>query len=191
MAVAETVGSTCEVLLEALRDDESAAWGVAVDLYGPLLRRWIRSAGVPEADCVDVLQEALAALVQSLGRFRRERSGDRFRAWLRTIVKRKAADHFRRVGRHPRAAGGTTALLMLHGRAEEVDDSVAGAEPHPRMAAVEAVRAEISPRSWRMFWLAAVEEQPTEEIAAAFGVRPNAVRTNKTRVLQRLREALG
>ena len=52
-------------------------------------------------------------------------------------------------------------------------------------------RAEFHDRTWRAFWLTAVEGRPANDVAAELAMTPVAVRVAKSRVLQRLREALG
>ena len=52
------------------------------------------------------------------------------------------------------------------------------------------VRGEFSERDWRFFWRLVVDGQTAVEVAAEFGVTPNAVRLVKMRVLRRLREEL-
>jgi RNA polymerase sigma-70 factor (ECF subfamily) len=53
------------------------------------------------------------------------------------------------------------------------------------------LRSEFEEHTWRAFWRVAVDGQPAPEVAAELGMKPNAVRTAKSRVLRRLREELG
>ena len=54
----------------------------------------------------------------------------------------------------------------------------------------DLVRAEFHNRTWQAFWRTAVEGKPAPEVADELGMSPVAVRVAKSRVLQRLREAL-
>ena len=45
-------------------------------------------------------------------------------------------------------------------------------------------------RTWQAFWRTAVEGQAPKNVAAELGVRPDAVRMAKSRVLRRLRDEL-
>jgi DNA-directed RNA polymerase specialized sigma24 family protein len=65
--------------------------------------------GPAEPDAADIVQEVFQAVLTHLADFRRSRPEDRFRGWLRTIVRNKVHDHFRRLGREPGGVGGTDA----------------------------------------------------------------------------------
>lgn len=55
----------------------------------------------------------------------------------------------------------------------------------------DLIRSEFEERTWQMFWRTAVEDQPTEVVAAEFGITPNGVRLARSRVQRRLQEELG
>lgn len=105
-----TISST---LLDRIRARRPDAWQRLVDLYGPVVYRWCRQLGVGSADAADCVQEVFAAVAAGIGQFHRDRPGDSFGAWLRTITRSKVADHFRRRQGRPDAEGGTTAYQQL------------------------------------------------------------------------------
>src|SRR5438105_11562758 len=74
-------------LLERARTDDAAAWGRLVALYAPLVFHWCRRWGLQEEDAADVFQEVFRSVASHLGGFRKERAGDTFRGWLRTIAR--------------------------------------------------------------------------------------------------------
>jgi RNA polymerase sigma-70 factor (ECF subfamily) len=53
------------------------------------------------------------------------------------------------------------------------------------------VRDEFEQRTWQMFWLVAVENQPVATVADRFGVSSAAVRKAKSRILFRLKQEVG
>ena len=53
------------------------------------------------------------------------------------------------------------------------------------------IRGEFHPHTWQAFWATAVEGRSAPDVAAELGMSPVGVRVAKSRVLQRLREALG
>src|SRR5947208_2580572 len=178
---------TSLTLLQRLRDNDPEAWRVMVGLYTPLVRHWCAGRGVRGADAEDVAQEVFRAAAAGLKRFRRERPGDSFRAWLRGITRNVLLQHFRRAGRQPQASGGTDALVRL---SEIPHDDSAPDEEDPaseldalRRRALELVRAQVEERTWQAFWLVAVEGQAPADVAARLGVSPTAVRMSKSRVL--------
>jgi RNA polymerase sigma-70 factor (ECF subfamily) len=130
----------------------------------------------------------------SLADFRRQRTGS-FRKWVRGIVRHRAVDYLRRRNRGAVAAGGTEAHDLVQGladhgaEAEAEADAEADAEEVGGLyrRALDLVRVHFEDRTWRAFWRSAVDDQPTDVVAAELGLTPVAVRVAKARVLARLR----
>lgn len=184
-------------LLERVKANDAAAWRQFVDLYSPLVFHWCRRDGLAEADVPDVAQDVFFAVSSHLSGFRKERRGDTFRGWLRTVCRNKVRDAFRR--RHPvepAGAGGSEAQSRLAGLASPVPDDEQDPESHSLerqlfRRSLALVRDEFEGRTWRAFWRSAVDGVPTAEVADELGMTPGAVRVAKSRVLHRLRETLG
>jgi RNA polymerase sigma-70 factor (ECF subfamily) len=189
--------ATSKTLLQRLRDNDSEAWRVMVQLYTPLVCHWATRGGVRGADVEDVAQEVLQAAATHMQNFRRDRPGDSFRGWLRGITRNMVLQHFRRSGRHPRGSGGTSALVQLQAvedaavKDENEDEDPAEELDGLRRRALELVRSEFEERTWRAFWMTVVEGRAPADIAAEMGVSPTAVRMAKSRVLRRLKETFG
>jgi RNA polymerase sigma-70 factor (ECF subfamily) len=190
--------ATCRSLLERVQADDPVAWGRLVELYAPLVFHWCRRCDLREQEIADVLQEVFQAVAMHVAGFRRDRAGDTFRGWLRTITQNKVRDHFRRLGREPEGVGGTEAQLRLaqvpENRSPDEDESGqadSGAERRLFGRVLEQIRSEFEERTWQAFWLTAVESQSAGAVAGALGMSPGAVRVARSRVLRRLREELG
>src|SRR5262245_46174317 len=183
--------ATSLTLLDRARGNEADAWARLVGLYAPLGRHWGLAGGLQPTDVDDVVQEVCRAAFSGLEGFRRDRPGDTFRGWLRTITRTALALHFRRLSRVPLAGGGSAAFARL----QEVVDPAPGLpdeDPSDEIRgmhrrALELVRGEFEERTWQMFWLTAVEDREPADVAGRFGVTPVAVRKAKSRVLRRLR----
>jgi len=185
---------TSRSLLNLARERDGAAWERLVELYTPLVYFWCRRTSLPEQDIPDVVQEVFRAVVTSLPSFRKQREGDTFRGWLRTITRSKLSDAFRRRGRTPAAPGGSA----MQRRAEEVEDLGDDDDPQEQTAeqelffrGLESIRSQFEPHVWDAFWRVVVEEQSVADVAQALRMRPGTVRVAKCRVLQRLRQQLG
>lgn len=190
----ESIGSTSSSLLTNVQAHDQDAWRRLVRLYGSLVSFWIHRAGLQAADAGDVFQEVFRAVAEGVGEFRKDRPGDSFRGWLRTITRSKLADHFRRVDRQPMATGGSDAyrrLQQAEGRVEEANDPrETDALRQLRLRAMELIRGEFEPKTWEMFWRVTADDQAAKDVAADLRVSPAAVRLAKSRVLRRLREEL-
>jgi RNA polymerase sigma-70 factor (ECF subfamily) len=185
-------------LLERARSDDPAAWTRLVDLYAPLVAYWCRRWGLRDEDRADVLQDVFQAVAAHVGDFQKQKDGDTFRGWLRTITLNKVRDHFRKRGHEPSAAGGTEVLAWFGqvpspqpgagSDASRADDPADCVLLHH---ALERIRCEFENRTWQAFWQTSVEGKAPKDVALDFGMSPGAVRVAKSRVLKRLREELG
>lgn len=187
-------GSAPSSLLERAKLRDEQAWVRLVHLFGPVVYRWARIEGLQSQDAIDVVQDVFASLIHAIGHFRRDRPGDSFRAWLRTITRNKIRDQARRRKARPEAAGGSQAAVRLEclvdprcGDSAEDDSDLDAAVLH---RALELVRAEFEPRTWQAFWLTVVEDKPPTVVAEELGVSIASVYQAKSRVLRRLRAEL-
>jgi RNA polymerase sigma-70 factor (ECF subfamily) len=196
--VAGSTDATSLSLLERVKAQDEGAWQRLVYLYSPLVFSWCRRSGLGSEDSSDIVQEVFAAVVSNIARFHRERPGDTFRGWLRVIARNKIHLHFRNEADRPQAAGGTAAQIHIQHLADQplnesapltVDDT----EEFRDLIhwGVELVRGSIEERTWQAFWMCAVEQRSSVEVAASLGMTPVAVRQAKHRVLRRLRGELG
>jgi RNA polymerase sigma-70 factor (ECF subfamily) len=188
--------ATSRSLLARVKADDATAWDRLVTLYAPLVYYWCRRCDLQDADAADVFQEVFQEVATHITRFRKEKAGDTFRGWLRTITRNKVHDHFRRLGRQPGAAGGSDAqrrLAQLPGPPPPSEEGTAEQEADRSLfhRGLSLIRGEFAERTWQAFWRTAVDGQPAKEVAAELSMSPVAVRVAKSRVLQRLREELG
>jgi RNA polymerase sigma-70 factor (ECF subfamily) len=182
-------------LLLLVQANQPGAWERLVDLYAPLVHHWCRQARLGPEDTADVFQEVFRAVSLHVGTFRRDRAGDTFRGWLRTIARNKIRDHFRRRAQEPRARGGTDAQLGLQAVPDPVlpeDDPSELDLVHRQLRRVlDEIRGEFEARTWQAFWEVQMEGRDTDAVGAALGMSAAAVRKAKFRVLRRLRQELG
>jgi len=184
--------STSDSLLARARSREEEAWERLVDLYAPLTLHWIRASGLQDTDAADVVQEVFRAAMGGIDRFRKTDERSSFRAWLRTIVRSKVNDHFRRKARDPMLGGGSTLDRRAAPELESVDpahEEVLHADLLRR--ALDEVRTKVKENTFKAFKATVLDGRPPADVAEELGMNPGAVRVAKTRVLQRLRAALG
>ncbi len=188
--------ATSRSLLARIQAADPAAWDRLVALYGPLVLHWCRRWDLQEQDAADVFQEVFRSVAEHVADFRRDRPGDTFRGWLRTITRNKVHDHFRRLGREPGGAGGTDAQRRFANlpAPEPPEDDGPDADAAERgllHRALELIRSEFEERTWQAFWRIAVAGKAPRDVAVELGMSPGAVRVAKSRVLHRLRAELG
>jgi RNA polymerase sigma-70 factor (ECF subfamily) len=178
------------------RAHDSEAWGRLVRVYGPLVYSWCRRAGLQASDAADVGQDVFMGVAKGIATFRRDKSGDSFRGWLFSITRNKVGDHWRRQARRPKAHGGSDGLQRLvQETADESSSSGSGTGSGKQGSllrrALELVRPDFTETTWQAFWRVVVEGQAPADVAAALGVKTNAVYIAKSRVLSRLRQEFG
>ena len=196
---AGSVGSSSisSTLLAQLRSGRPEAWQRFVRLYSPVVYRWCRCSGVAADDAADVLQEVLASVARHLSDFHREGPHDSFTAWLAAITRNKVSDHYRRRRGRAEARGGTTAQRQMAEIPQPPEPSQETIQPDAEAAAcltrrvLDTIRAEFEPGTWLAFWRTAVDGQSAAFVAEELKMSAAAVYMAKSRVLRRLRQALG
>lgn len=182
-------------LLKRLKANDNEAWQQFVRVYGPLVYRLCRVADVSADDASDVAQEVFRAVDRNIVRFRHDRPGDSFRAWLCTIVRNKIRDHYRQRAKRPKAVGGTEMQRKIEQLADLELSSTTDGSPFDSDSdivhrAIQSVRNEFESRTWEAFWKTSIDEIPPIDVAQLLGVSKWAVYQAKSRVLRRLRHEL-
>jgi RNA polymerase sigma-70 factor (ECF subfamily) len=165
-------------LVHAARGGDRAAFGRLYDRYARMVHG-ILLARVPPREVDDLLQEVFLAALRQLHALR---DVSRFGAWLSTITRNRANDHYRKSG--PEAAV-----------TEEVSENQAEARATDHASQQEAamILATIRtlPEAYREpLILRLVEGMTGPEIAARTGLKHGSVRVNLCRGMQLLREKL-
>jgi RNA polymerase sigma-70 factor (ECF subfamily) len=190
----ESLTVTSTSLLDRIRNRDPEAWRRFVTVYGPFVYDACRRLGVPAADTEDIVQEVLISVDRAIGKFKRDRPGDSFRGWLYAITRNEVRDRFRRAAKEPLVVGGSSLRAALEQiPAESLDDSTPGPSSSDLalLRALELIRPEFEERTWTAFWRLTVERHSAAEIAADLGMKTDAVRQAKHRIVKRLRAEFG
>jgi RNA polymerase sigma-70 factor (ECF subfamily) len=175
-------------LLERLRQSEQqAAWERFVQLYSPLLCQWARRLGLQGQDAADLVQDVFTVLVEKLPAFRYD-PGKRFRGWLWTVTLNKRRERRRQPAPVPQAAPEVLDELTGPDTGQAIDEEEY--RQYLTRRALELMRSEFHPATWKAFWECVVNERSAAEVARELGLSENAVYLAKGRVLRRLRHEL-
>lgn len=186
---------TSLTLLGRVKVDDQDAWGLLTRLYGPIVYSWCRNMGLQPDDVEDVGQEVFRVVLIKLDTFEPgKKSSGAFRSWLWGITRLETLQHLRSAKRQPVGSGGTDHNMSLQ-RLQEVSQepqSIAGLTPQQLLlqSAIEILKSELDPRTWRAFWDMAVKGRPAQDIGKELGMTAKAVRQAKFRVTKKLRELL-
>jgi RNA polymerase sigma-70 factor (ECF subfamily) len=183
-------------LIERVKRGEADSWGHLWYLYQPMVRSQCRRRGLSETDSEDIEQDVFKTVVLKIRGFEK-RPGPSFRCWLRRITLNKLGDHFRRTRDQARGVGGTDSQQSIDQIAEQTGEAAMEPDwddPSDRRLllhqALRLVSSEFEPRSWQAVWRVVVEDHRPTDVAAEYGMTPNAVYVAKSRILARLREIL-
>jgi RNA polymerase sigma-70 factor (ECF subfamily) len=183
--------SIASSLLNGAQSRDPASWEKLVQLFGPIIIKWTRRAGLAEQDAADVTQDVLRSAYSRIDSFRREKPGDSFRGWLWTITRRKVIDQGRRRAQQAVATGGTTALQVLAELPETCDDEAARLDTLGIVRrALLLLETNFEPRTWQAFWKLVVDGIRADQVAAELGMTTGAVYVAKSRCIARLRTDL-
>jgi len=166
---------------------DSVAWSRFVELYTPLVYRWVSDLGIQDPCRNDVVQDVFIVLLGRISTFRYD-ANQSFRGWLRTVTINKCRDYLRKRKRlsEPRFF----AQIEL---AEENDTDLLTEREyrdHLARAALNLMQKHFSEATWLACWKQVAEGQPAREVADELGMTVNAVYLARGRVLQRLRQDL-
>ncbi len=185
---------TRATLLARLKDGRDGdAWKEFVRLYGPVVYRFARNRGLQDADAADLMQDVLRSVARNAGRLNYDPARGTFRGWLYTVTRNKIYNFLSAQRNKPRAGGDSDAwerLSAAPAREEEGPDAEWEREYQRRLSAraMDRVKHEFQPATWKAFWQTAVDGKPAAEVGKDLTMSPGAVYVAKSRVLARLRD---
>jgi RNA polymerase sigma-70 factor (ECF subfamily) len=168
------------------------AWRRLIAIYGPLVYRWSRQAGLQVSDVDDIVGDVFVDLVTGVDRFENDGNPHSFRRWLRTITTRKIQLHFRRQNARPVPSGGSSANVRLQTVANDhsADEDPRDEVDWVRQQAAKILRDDCQPRHWQVFQRSVLNGEVPEEVATALGMSVWSVYKIRSRLLHRLRSEL-
>lgn len=168
MASAGSISQLIDLLKTGDNEAVEAVWERVCNQLERLARRKLQGISPGEADEEDLALSAFASFCRAVAEGRFPQLADRNQLWalLVGVTKRKARDHWRRVGRQKRG-----------GRAETTSqgvEHVADREPTPEFTALMADECQrllhdLGDARLRKVALMKMEEYTDQEIAAALG----------------------
>src|SRR3954447_22179966 len=134
------------LMLQLQDSDDHDAWSSFVTIYAPLIHRYCRWKGLQDADAGDVTQEVLV----KVRKFRYRGARGRFRGWLATVARREVAQILGARMRSRVACGADFDADEPESNGNDLDwDRICRARLLE--TALDRIRPEFCPRSWRVF----------------------------------------
>lgn len=176
-----------------VRDPE--AWKDFKDLYVPLIRYWCRRMKnqLTRAERQDILQDVQLKVSMVIDRFDAAREGRSFRGWLRSITKHRIYDYLQERAKQVDVSRLDSAPAFPTPVMPEPDDEIDPEEEQgEQLVLIKQILNRIRPtfreKSWDVFHLLLVAEKDSSEVAETMGMKVDAVRQLRSRILKRIRE---
>ncbi|MCX7422789.1 MAG: sigma-70 family RNA polymerase sigma factor [Planctomycetia bacterium] len=190
---ADTLPTRPSLLIRMRDRRDSEAWSQFVEVYGPLLQRFLRSHGLQEADSADVTQEILQSVMTAIEKLEYDRNIGRFRGWLFTVAHSKLKNYLHRRNRQPAGTGDSEMEFVLENQPSTFPSETDWEQEYERRLfewAAERARSDFQPATWQAFWMTAVESKSPTDVAAKLQLSVGAVYIAKSRVTARLKELI-
>ncbi len=175
-------------LLHQLRSKQnSIAWSRFVQIYTPLVVRWVSDLGIQDPDRSDVVQEVFIVLLGQISTFKYDVNLS-FRGWLRTVTINKSRDLIRKRNRMSEPEFMERIELAEQNENELLTEIEY--RNHVASAALKLMQKHFSKTTWQACWEHVAQGRPARDVAQQLGITTNAVYLARGRVLQRLRAEL-
>ena len=178
---------TNRTILERIAVGDEVSWQEFFDQYRPVVVRLGELAGVPTADCDDLVQEVMARFFKRSDKFTYQPEKAKFRTYFNTIVRGAIADYFRKRARTPQP--------QLAGEIPDAPDFTAFEEKFDevwRQSVLDAALKQISQRvkstTYLAFTMSVLENVSIAETAKFLHISPAQVYVARRRVSAMLRE---
>jgi RNA polymerase sigma-70 factor (ECF subfamily) len=191
-----SIPPTQATLIVRIRDSaDHDAWERFVDLYAPLIYRFLRKRGLQDADAADLTQDVLRQVASAAAWLQYDQQRGSFRGWLFTIVQNRLTDHWRREGVREHGAGDTNAHQQLQQLPEQsdADSSAEWDEDYQRqlfLYAANIIQQDFNQATWQAFFSTAVDGRAAKDVAGELGLTVAAVYLARGRVMTRLKEQI-
>lgn len=179
------VGSSFPTVLQRTRQGDASAFTTLWREFHPLLLRYLRITAHDAAE--DIASETWAAVASSISRF--DGNEIQFRAWLFTVARRRAIDHYRRESRRWSVPVDPTTLGTVSIAASSADPGDAAVSTLAMEAALAQI-AQLPPAQRDAVVLRTVAGLDVEHTAAIMRKRPGTVRVLAHRGLRTLARRL-
>jgi len=177
---------TRTTLIRHLADHSDERWGTFFGIYGPLVYRIARRAGLNENDAEEVLANVMRSFVQAVQRgFEVDHSVGLFRSYLKTMTAHEIAAWRRQQRKH----AGAMPVDEVETNDDTPEEHWAGAERQQRWRqCLEKLRQSrsVRKRDFAAFRKYALDGEAAETVAADAGITANHLYVIKSKMMKKL-----
>ena len=194
---------TRSTLLSKVRQGDEEGWARFYEMYKDFVYAAARGAGLTHEEAEDLLQETMITVQNYISDFKPDSGRAKFRTWLRTIVRSRIADRYRRKKRDPLAKtvhdptrpsedGGTSITDRIPDFNEvELDRLIDRKLEQAILAqARKLVKEEVRGEDYQAYDFFTVQGLGAKEVAASLGSSAVTVRVRAFRVRRTVERAV-
>ena len=179
-------------LLERLASgSDESDWRRMLDIYAPLLRKWLSNYQLPDADIDDVMQDVFQTLFKEIAKFRHNGHTGAFRRWLRLTIVNRLRWYWRDAKSERELKCEAVEGILSSMVDPNSDPNLIWDREHDTHVArtiLALVEPHFSGTTWEAFRLQVMEGRKAQEAAEQLGTTINAALIAKSRVMKALRE---
>lgn len=177
------------LIVKLVDHQDEDAWNEFVQIYQPVVQRFIQARGLQYADAAEITQEVLARVARSIESWDPEHQNSTFRGWLYRITRNQTIDFLRK--RRPEIAlsdafDDSSSQIPSRPDAPHSGEFRKEFEKQLFYWAAERLRRTFKPTNWQAFWMSTVEGQPVEQVARKLGIECGTVYVARSRIMARL-----
>ena len=177
-------------LIARMRDmNDEEAWEEFVEVYQPLVQRFIQRHGLQYADAAEVTQEVLSRVAKSIESWEESHERSTFRGWLYRITRNLTIDFLRKRKVEGERLGKGDAGLSQVASSEDASKSQEFQAEYEKQIfywAAERLKPSFKPENWQAFWLSTVEGHSIDEVSKQLKMDCGKIYVARSRIMSRL-----
>lgn len=181
----DTRASLIARICDASDDD---AWTEFVQIYQPVVQRFIQKHGLQYADAAEVTQEVLSRVAKSIETWDGSQQKSTFRGWLYRITRNQAIDFLRKKKIEQSKNAGQECGLSQFAEPTSTESSQFQVEFEKQLFhwAAEKLKPSFKPVNWQAFWMSTVEGMSIESVAEKLKIDFGKIYVARSRIMTRL-----
>lgn len=164
------------------------AWTEFVQIYEPLVLRFVQRHGIQFADASEVTQEVLSRVAGSIESWDSQSKNSTFRGWIHRITRNLTIDFLRKIksqrSQYPKDDASLSQIVDTS--EDQSKEFFAEYEKQLFQWAAQKLKPTFKPTNWEAFWLSTVEGESIESVAKKLAIDSGAVYVARSRIMARL-----
>lgn len=164
------------------------AWSEFVEIYQPVVHRFVQKYGLQYADTVEITQEVLSSVVRSIESWDVDKPKSTFRGWLYRITRNQTIDFLRKRKQELNIQGVQNSAISQIAAPSNSESAEFHREFEKELFlwAARKLKPLFHETNWQAFWLSTVEGINIPEVASLLKIEPGKVYVARSRIVARM-----